>query len=161
MSDFFSDKINPHPSPLPQGEGVKEGVGEEVKEEVKKGDHLAGINRHIPDILLQRARELRKKQTPAEKLLWQCLRNRQLLNAKFRRQHNIGRYIADFYCHEARLVVELDGSIHEIRKAEDAIRNEWMQKNGFTVLRFSNQEVFHHPENVLYQIVDVLTRSLY
>jgi len=58
------------------------------------------------------ARELREKQTPAEALLWQLLRNRRLLGFKFRRQHQFGDYIADFYCHEARLIIECDGSVH-------------------------------------------------
>jgi very-short-patch-repair endonuclease len=176
--------LSPHPNPLPQGEGVRgEGVREvqfqsplAPRERGLGGEgafhlqqtnlasegaisQLAGINRHIPEALLQRARELRQQQTPAEKLLWQCLRNRQLLNAKFRRQHNIGRYIADFYCHEARLVIELDGSIHQTRKTEDSIRDDWMQKNGFTVLRFTNQEVFNETERVLYAIADTLNTS--
>jgi very-short-patch-repair endonuclease len=64
-----------------------------------------------------------------------------LLNAKFRRQHNLSQYIADFYCHAARLVIELDGGIHKLRQVEDADRDQWMQANGFTVLRFWNDEV--------------------
>src|SRR5260370_20311655 len=59
------------------------------------------------------ARELRERQTPAEALLWQLLRNRRLLGFKFRRQHQFGDYIADFYCHEARMVIECDGSAHD------------------------------------------------
>ncbi|MCT7953081.1 DUF559 domain-containing protein [Ancylothrix sp. C2] len=154
---------NPLPSPLPEGEGVR---GVEFQSPLSQGERglggegeiskLAGKNRRIPEALLQRARELRKQQTPAEKLLWQCLRNRQLLNAKFRRQHNIDRFIADFYCHEARLVIEVDGSIHETRKTEDSIRDDWMQQHGFTVLRFTNQEVVNETENVLYAIAATL-----
>jgi very-short-patch-repair endonuclease len=169
----------PHPSPLPRGEGAREvqfqsplspqerGLGGEGAFHLQQTklasegaiSQLAGINRCIPEALLQRARELRQQQTSAEKLLWECLRNRQLLNAKFRRQHNIGRYIADFYCHEALLVIELDGSIHKIQKTKDSIRNDWMQKNGFTVLRFTNQEVFNETEEVLYAIADILNTS--
>ena len=63
--------------------------------------------------LVELARELRKKQTSAEGLLWQLLRKRQLLEFKFRRQHQFGDYVADFYCHEAQLVIECDGSVHE------------------------------------------------
>ena len=63
--------------------------------------------------LAELARELRAKQTPAETLLWQLLRKRQLLGFKFRRQHQFGDYITDFYCHEARLVIECDGSVHD------------------------------------------------
>ena len=63
---------------------------------------LAGCHRRIPEQLLYRARELRQQQPPAEQILWSCLRGRRLSGAKFRRQHNIGRFIADFYCHEAQ-----------------------------------------------------------
>jgi Protein of unknown function (DUF559) len=58
---------------------------------------IAGSGRSIPQVLLERARELRKQQTPTEDILWECLQDRRFLNAKFRRQHNIGRFIADFY----------------------------------------------------------------
>ena len=68
---------------------------------------IAGSGRSIPQALLERARELRKQQTPTEEILWECLRDRRFLNVKFRRQHNIGQFIADFYCHTARLVIEL------------------------------------------------------
>src|SRR5437899_8824533 len=68
--------------------------------------------------LVELARELRKKQTSAEGLLWQLLRNRQLLEFKFRRQHQFGDYIADFYCHEVRLVIECDGSVHDPHERE-------------------------------------------
>jgi len=63
--------------------------------------------------LVNLARELREKHTPSEALLWQLLRNRRLFGFKFRRQHQFGDYIADFYCHEARLVIECDGSVHD------------------------------------------------
>ncbi|MEM9163446.1 MAG: DUF559 domain-containing protein [Cyanobacteria bacterium P01_F01_bin.4] len=99
---------------------------------------IAGRHRQIPEVLLQRARELRQRQTSAEQILWACLRGRRLNGAKFRRQHNIGRFIADFYCHEARLVVELDGKIHDYQVDRDAARNAWMQTNGLSVLRFKN-----------------------
>ena len=74
---------------------------------------IASSDRSISQVLLERARELRKQQTPTEEILWECLRDRRLLNTKFRRQHNIGQFIADFYCHPARLVIELDGEIHQ------------------------------------------------
>ena len=63
--------------------------------------------------LLELARELRKRQTSAETLLWQLLRDRRLLGFKFRRQHQFGDYVADFYCHEAKLVIECDGRVHQ------------------------------------------------
>lgn len=129
--------------PLPEGEGLG------VRAEIAK---LAGSNRQIPKVLLERARELRKQQTPAEQILWECLRNRRLLNTKFRRQHNIGRYIVDFYCHEKLLIIELDGSIHANQQAEDSIRENWLKSNNITVIRFSNEQVFNDIELVLQKI---------
>ncbi|MHC5717577.1 MAG: endonuclease domain-containing protein [Nostoc sp.] len=133
--------------PLPEGEGLG------VRAEIAK---LAGSNRQIPKLLLERARELRKQQTPVEQILWECLRNRRLLNTKFRRQHNIGRYIADFYCHEKLLIIELDGSIHANQQAEDSIRENWLNSNQFIVIRFSNEQIFDDIEFVLYTIAQAL-----
>ncbi|MEH2087539.1 endonuclease domain-containing protein [Nostoc sp.] len=134
-------------SPLPEGEGLG------VRAEILK---LAGSNRQIPKVLLERARKLRKQQTPAEEILWECLRNRRLLNTKFRRQHNIGRYITDFYCHEKLLIIELDGSIHANQQAEDFIRENWLKSNQFTVIRFSNEQIFNDIELVLHSIAQAL-----
>jgi very-short-patch-repair endonuclease len=110
-------------------------------------------------VLLQRARELRQQQTPAEQILWECLRDRQLLNAKFRRQHNVGQFIVDFYCHAACLVIELDGNVHDFRKVEDADRDQWMQANQLTVLRFTNDEILDNLSVVLETIAQILEPS--
>ncbi|KYC38376.1 restriction endonuclease [Scytonema hofmannii PCC 7110] len=117
---------------------------------------LAGSKRQIPNALLERARELRKQQTPAEELLWECLRNRRLLNTKFRRQHNIDRYIIDFYCHDKLLIIEVDGSIHDTQQAEDAIRENWLKANGFSVIRFRNEQILNHIEAVLNEIANAI-----
>jgi adenine-specific DNA-methyltransferase len=89
----------------------------------------------------------------AEELLWQRLRNRQL-NAKFRRQRPIGPFIVDFYCAEARLVVEIDGDVHlEASRADrDQARTEWLEELGYRVLRFGNDEVMQNLEAVLEKI---------
>ena len=121
---------------------------------------LTGRHRRIPEVLLLRAKELRKQQTSTEQLLWECLRGRRLYGAKFRRQHNIGRFIADFYCHEAQLVIEVDGAIHRERQAQDAERDAWMNANGLTVLRFKNETVWHHLEAVLAEICLHLSKSV-
>jgi len=105
----------------------------------------------IPEALLQKAKELRQSQTPAEQILWECLRAKRLNGAKFRRQHNIGQYIVDFYCHAAQLVIEVDGGIHEQQKERDGDRDAWLNAHGFQVLRFKNEEV---REN----LIDVLAR---
>ncbi len=120
---------------------------------------IAGRYRQIPNTLLLRARELRQQQTSTEKILWLFLRGRRLHNAKFRRQHNIGRFIADFYCHEARLVIELDGKIHDTQKAQDAARDMWMLASGLTVLRFENEDVRKRLDFVLEEIVKALILS--
>lgn len=121
--------------------------------------HITGRYRQIPDTLLLRVRELRQQQTPTEEMLWLFLRGRRLCNAKFRRQHNIGRFIADFYCHQARLVVELDGMIHKTQKARDEERDAWMVASGFTVLRFENNDVRERLDFVLEEISKVLILS--
>ncbi|MBE9077424.1 endonuclease domain-containing protein [Romeria aff. gracilis LEGE 07310] len=122
--------------------------------------HLSGRNRQIPEALLIRARQLRQQQTCSEQMLWECLRARRLNGAKFRRQHNIGQFIADFYCHEARLVIELDGSIHQSRIKQDTERDAWMQACGLRVLRFTNEGVQNHLESVLTEILGQVSKSL-
>jgi very-short-patch-repair endonuclease len=95
------------------------------------------------------ARDLRSTQTNAERVLWNVLRNRQVLNLKFRRQHPIGNFIADFCCIERGLIIELDGSLHEERAGQDEERTRWLNDHGFQVLRFWNGEVFPNPEGVI------------
>jgi very-short-patch-repair endonuclease len=146
-------RICPHPlAPSPQGEGGQD-QGEGEQEYISR---LAGQMRQIPDVLLARARELRQQQTPVEKVLWECLRDRQLKGAKFRRQHNIGAYIADFYCHDARLIVELDGSVHDPQQERDANRDQWLLEQGFTVVRFRNEQVNDDFESALDEIAGYL-----
>src|SRR6266446_6615983 len=108
--------------------------------------------------LVELARELRKKQTSAEGLLWQLLRNRQLLEFKFRRQHQFGDYVADFYCHEAQLVIECDGSVHESNEQwyHDRNRDEYMIAQGLHVLRFTNDRILNDTLNVLEEIAKCL-----
>jgi len=108
----------------------------------------------VPGYIYEIARKLRKEQTPAEKILWECLRARRLNGLKFRRQHPLGRYIPDFYCAEKRLVVELEGKVHELKdqKEYDKIRQETIEAMGLTVLRFKNEEVLNNLELVLAKI---------
>jgi very-short-patch-repair endonuclease len=107
---------------------------------------------------VDQARALRKKQTPAEEVLWYLLRDRQLAGLKFRRQHQIGDYIVDFFCPEYGLVVELDGAVHEAsdRKKKDAKRDAYLRSLGHTVLRFTNAQVFDDTEGLLREIVSSL-----
>jgi very-short-patch-repair endonuclease len=102
--------------------------------------------------LTNNARSLRKNQTDAERLLWQKLRNRQLLNVKFRRQFPIEPYIADFVCLEPKLIIELDGSQHFDQISYDNKRTDFLKQRGFEVLRFWNNDVFNNTEGVLESI---------
>jgi HrpA-like RNA helicase len=108
--------------------------------------------------LKQRARDLRKNATDAETLLWQLLRRNQILQMCFRRQHPLGSYVLDFYCHEAKLVVELDGGQHNEagQRGQDEKRTAHLQQQGLTVLRFWNNEVFENTEGVLQTIYEWL-----
>lgn len=138
------------PTPLPEGEGSKEGSEYGKGSMGRGGFHFQG--------LVEQARELRKKQTPAEEAMWAMLRNRQLSDLKFRRQHQIGEYIVDFFCSERGLVVELDGSVHDTpeRIKADKKRDAYLRALGHTVLRFKNQQVFDDTETVLTAIANHL-----
>ncbi|MGO8786689.1 MAG: endonuclease domain-containing protein [Terriglobia bacterium] len=104
----------------------------------------------------------RESQTDAEKAAWYLLRNRQLDGMKFRRQCPIGKYVADFYCCEAALVIEIDGSIHsqpsQLRK--DAAKDLFFKNRGIHVLRVPNGLVLDNPEGFLKKIRDALTQCL-
>jgi very-short-patch-repair endonuclease len=91
--------------------------------------------------LKPKVHELRHAPTPAEELLWRRIRDRQISGAKFRRQHAIGVYVVDFYCAEAKLVVEIDGPIHEHQQQADANRQAFLESQGLHVLRFTNEQV--------------------
>lgn len=95
-------------------------------------------------------RDLRNHATPAQRALWQVLKQRQLQSRKFRRQHSVGRYVLDFYCPEERLVVELDGAVHDdpLRREHDAERQAGLEALSVRVLRFENREALETPEIV-------------
>ncbi len=129
--------LEPSPRPSPSGRG---------SEQYRGGFDFSGLKAE--------ARELRAKQTEAESLLWELLRNRKLAGAKFRRQHQFGEYITDFYCDEAKLVVECDGAPHATpeRRKIDQKRDAYLKSQGLTVLRFENKRVLAEPETVLEEI---------
>ena len=102
-----------------------------------------------------KAKELRQVATTAEQALWARLRSRQVDGLKFRRQHPLGRCIADFYCAEARLIVEVDGGIHEVQRDHDADRTAYLEALGHRVIRFRNEDVLAHVEDVLAVIAAV------
>jgi very-short-patch-repair endonuclease len=133
--------------PLPlAGEGWGGGVAaSEVAMEEKKPKWK------VPSRLRSNARALRKSSTDAERILWSELRNHRLNGAGFRRQVPIQNYIADFMCHAAKLVIELDGGQHFSDQAEqaDAARSAAIEAQGFKVLRFSNHDVMTNRAGVL------------
>ncbi len=107
--------------------------------------------------LTQRRKELRNNQTKAEKELWKHLRAQQL-GVKFRRQYNIEKYIVDFYCHELRLIIELDGWIHgeEEHRSKDIIRQKKLESKEYIVKRYRNEQVKYERKNVLQDIVNTI-----
>ena len=108
--------------------------------------------------LLRIAGNLRHSMTQAERMLWEHLRNRKLLGFKFRRQHPFNEIILDFYCHDARLSIELDGNIHNdnYQKERDKERTMILNRFGIKELRFSNQEIENQIEKVLEKITAYL-----
>jgi very-short-patch-repair endonuclease len=98
------------------------------------------------------ARKLRKNLTPAESRLWEFLRNKQLEGLRFRCQHPVGRFILDFYCPSCKLVVEIDGEVHQFQEDYDEARTEKLNQYGYKVLRFTNEQVMNHLSEVLAEI---------
>ncbi len=101
---------------------------------------------------VRQARKLRRDTTDAEKLLWKHLRHRKLAGMKFRRQHLIGRYIADFCCEEEKLVIELDGGQHSNNTDRDEHRTQYIEKFGYRVIRYWNSEILDNIDGVLVDI---------
>lgn len=102
-----------------------------------------------PFTIPERARELRQQLTAAEELLRSRVRNRQLGGLRFRRQHPLGSFIADFCCPSRRLIVEIDGDIHNLQAERDRARTEQFEQHGYQVIRFRNEQVLYDIEGVL------------
>jgi len=98
---------------------------------------------------LSRARQMRRQPAEPEKRVWYHLQRKQLGGFKFRRQQPIGRFIVDFYCYEVKLVVELDGNSHFSQDEYDESPTEWLESQGYRVIRFTNVEVMTNMEGVL------------
>ena len=107
-----------------------------------------------PDIF-KKAKALRRPMTPAETILWEHLRNNKLNGLKFRRQHPVFIFIADFYCHQKKLIIELDGEVHDNpeQTEHDINRTADLEEKGFSILRFRNEEVISDLEKVLERII--------
>lgn len=107
-----------------------------------------------PDLFVK-AKKLRVKMTEPEWVLWNRLRENQL-GVRFKPQHPIDIFIADFYCHSIKLVIEVDGGIHELQKEYDAGRTNELKNHGITIIRFSNDEVLNHIEKVIKSIRNII-----
>ena len=105
---------------------------------------------------LEFTRDQRKEPSVEEGRLWERWRNRKLGGSKFRRQGTIGRYIVDFVCFEAKLIVEIDGGVHGLpgRREKDEIRQKWLEREGYRVLRFSDMDCHHDIDRVLALIAE-------
>lgn len=137
--------VSTSPQPLSKGEGQKE----------------PGYFTSTPDkwkALIDYAKANRKNPTAAESALWAVLRNRQINGWKFRRQHPVAGYIPDFVCLDAKLIIEVDGGYHSEAEQQsfDALRTEWLNEHGYTMLRFSNEEVLEQIDAVKSRIEEVL-----
>jgi very-short-patch-repair endonuclease len=120
---------------------------------LKKGEtHNIVIGQKVTRIKIQRAKELRRQMTQEEKILWQHLRANQLNGLHFRRQQIIDGFIADFYCHAARLVIEVDGEIHQQQAEYDAERDRVLSARGLRLLRIKNEGVRQNLDSVLARI---------
>ncbi len=120
----------------------------------------SSLSRRTRDALIVRARQMRQSPTPAEALLWQHLRKSRLAGYKFRRQHIVQTFIVDFYCPAGKLVIEIDGGIHESQKDYDQIREMDLEEMGYHIMRFENEMVLKNTNWVLKEILSVLSSSM-
>ena len=106
------------------------------------------------------AQQKRHEPTPAEAKLWHYVRGSKLNGKKFRRQHPIERFIVAFYCAQAKMVIEVDGDVHQYTIDEDAVRQEYLESVGLRVIRFTNDEVLQDVESVLNHILKTLYEAM-
>jgi 5-methyltetrahydrofolate--homocysteine methyltransferase len=146
LADFIKPRLSPTTAPL---------VQETAKAPSRKeGEQRTGYEWADPNtypLLKKYAEQHRYKPTEAEGVLWNLTKTKQLSDHKFRRQHIIGRYITDFVCLDKRLIIEVDGLIHQLpeNKESDEIRTQWLGKQGFKVLRFTNEQITNKSKEVL------------
>ena len=126
---------------------------------MKKSDlHNTGMWKGASKETFRKARILRENMTEPEKQLWERLSKNQLEGLKFRRQHPILFYIADFYCHALHLIIEIDGGYHDTieQKLKDDKRTERLRSNGITLIRFRNEEVLNNIDGVIEEIIRII-----
>ncbi len=117
--------------------------------------------RKQPPYLTSFARDVRKNPTFTEKLMWNALRNRKQDGLKFRREHPVEGYIADFFCVEHNLIIEIDGSIHDetSKKEKDIVRQKRLEEAGYRIVRFTAQEININIDSVIDKIVAICKTS--
>jgi leucyl-tRNA synthetase len=147
--------LSPGPSPQERGDTPNE-VVDNSKQEVHAQDFIFTSDAKTWNAIKEYARENRKEPTEAEDKFWQAVRNNGL-GVKFRRQHAIGSFIVDFVCIDKKLVVELDGPIHNKQKREDEERTKFIEGEGFRVIRFANEQVLNSLSEVLQRVKSELT----
>jgi len=105
-----------------------------------------------PHYIIKLAQKMRKNLTPCEEILWDKLKEKRLNGCKFRRQHPVYRYILDFYCHEKKLAIEVDGNIHINQYDQDEFRDKYLESIGIKTIRVTNDEIFADINKVLTKI---------
>ena len=117
--------------------------------------------KHNKRIYAGHRRRLRLGMTDAERVLWSYLRGKRIKGRRFRRQEGIGNYIVDFYCHQEKLIIEVDGGVHFLKQqiAYDEKRSAYLKSGGYKILRFTNEEVFSNINNVLERITASFNES--
>ncbi len=128
-----------------------------IKSTYKKGGMFEGASH----LVFGFAKQLRKEMTDAEKILWVHLKSG-ISNFKFRRQHPIGLYVADFFCHKLKLIIEVDGSIHDLEemKIRDEEREKSLKESGYKIIRFRNEQVYNEMEFILAKINSIAENEL-
>ena len=116
--------------------------------------HNDNLHKGATPKLFEYPKALRQSQTHAEELLWQQLKDKKLNGLKFRRQHAISKFIADFYCHEKQLVIEVGGRVHDLQEVQenDISKEGWITELGLKVIRFTNEEIVSEMHKVLQTI---------
>jgi very-short-patch-repair endonuclease len=136
--DFFEKRCNqgedPHPQPLSQG-----GRGE-PEQGIDQGDYWE-VSLSLKQKMTGVARQFRKKPTASENILWQAIRGRKLDGRRFRRQQPIGVFVVDFLCSSERLIVEVDGSVHDFQQERDQQRQNFLESLNFKIVRITNEQV--------------------
>ena len=114
---------------------------------------IRGVQPEVREAALR----LRKELPPAERILWEHLRDRALCGLKFRRQHPVGQIILDFFCPSCKLAIEIDGAVHDLSIFQDEARTQHLEKYGYRVLRFRNEEVLDQLASVLERIREAVS----